>query len=89
MNYKLEIGANTATARNAALSGDGNWGDSIEAALSYQNHPISWRGYVLPNFNQWCIDHPNQALRALKSIWTEDETLSEDESIPKRIQRLL
>ena len=82
-NYKLEIGANTATARNAALSGDGNWGDLLSSAL-IPEHPISWRGYVLPNFNQWCIDHPNQALRALKSIWTEDET-SEDESIPKRI----
>ena len=79
INYKLDIGSNTAAARKAVLNGDDGWAALLRSAL-ISEHPIPWRGYVLPNFNQWCIDHPAEAQRALQEIWTEDE-LSTDQRI--------
>ena len=82
--YKLEIGKNTASARDAVLREVKDWAHSLENALE-KEQPIPWRGYTFRKFNQWYIDQPQEALKALRSIWTEDEE-SNDASIPRRIR---
>ena len=67
-NYKRETGCKLLAARRAVLNGDAGWAVSVKSALR-PNQPIAWRN--LDDFHQWCIEHADEALQALQTIWTE------------------
>ncbi len=68
INYKKEIGENTALARQAVLDDDDNWVELLKRALR-PNHPVSWR--ALYDFNEWCRQSTAPASEALKTLWRE------------------
>lgn len=69
-NYKREIGRKLSAAREAALSDGDDWATLLKSALR-PNQPIPWRN--LDDFHQWCIEHSDEALKALQAIWTESD----------------
>ena len=77
VEYKLEIACKVAAAREAVLWETDNWADSLKKALR-PNHPIFPIDYS--KFHQWCGECPEEAVKALKAIWTK-ETLSEADRI--------
>lgn len=68
--YKRKIGRKLLAAREAVLNDDAGWTVSLKGALR-SNQPIAWRN--LDDFHQWCTEHPDEALQALKAIWTESD----------------
>ncbi len=80
VNYKLEIGRKLAAAREAVLDGADGWADLLKGALKTNEvNFVSWR--LISNLNKWCVEHPDDALTALKAIWTRD-----DHSVAERIR---
>lgn len=77
IEYKLEVACKVAAAREAVLWNTEDWTESLRKALK-ANHPIY--PIDLSKFNQWCREHPENARKALKAIWTQ-ETLSTTERI--------
>ena len=78
-DYKLDIGRRVAAAREAALSSANDWSALLEIALDRNDaNFISWRS--ISSLNQWCIGHPDEALRALQAIWVRD-----DSSVTERV----
>ncbi len=82
-DYKIEIGSNTAAARDSVLEGQQHWAQLLESAL-VKDQPIPWRGRTFRKFNSWFLDRPHSALEALRAIWTADLEPN-DESIHERI----
>ena len=82
-DYKIEIGNNTAAARDSVLEGQQHWAQLLESAL-VKDQPIPWRGRTFRKFNSWFLDRPSSALEALRAIWTADLEPN-DESIHERI----
>ncbi|MCY4082579.1 MAG: AAA family ATPase [Caldilineaceae bacterium] len=83
-DYKMEIGSNTASARDSVLSEKSDWNRLLGDAL-VKEHPIPWRGYTFRNFEKWYTDNPDDALEAFRAIWTT-ESEPDDESISERIR---
>ena len=78
--YKLEIGRDLASARDAVLNHAEDWQDLLKRALrAREGHPIAWQ--LLGDFNRWCADYSEQALRALQKLWSRD-----DSTITERIR---
>ena len=77
VEHKLEIACKVAAAREAVLWETDNWADSLKRALR-PNHPIFPIDYS--KFHRWCSEYPEEAVKALKAIWTKD-TLSATERI--------
>lgn len=68
LDYKLEIATDLRTVRDAMLAGQPNWHDLLKHALrSRPGHPVDFR--LLADFNTWCSDHSEDALRALQVLW--------------------
>ena len=68
LDYKLEMGADLRTARDAMLAGEPNWHVPLRHALRTRpGHPIHFT--LLADFNAWCADHPEDALQALQVLW--------------------
>ena len=68
LGFKLEMGAELETARDAVLAGESNWHDLLRRALRARpGHPIHFT--LLDDFNKWCSDHPENALQALRLLW--------------------
>ena len=66
VDYKLEIGGKLAETREAVLAGAGNWADLLKGALKTNEvNFVSWR--LIWNLNQWCAEHPDDALTGLHS----------------------
>ena len=80
IEYKVEIAHKLKAAKEAVLNGTNDWVELLGIALApRQGHPMDWRAGS--RFRQWCTDHPDNALRALQAIWTED-----DSSVAERIR---
>ena len=70
--YKLEIGRNLATARDALLGGNGDWLDLVKAAIkSNRNNLVYWRN--VDKFIGWIDEHKGEASAALRSFWSAEE----------------
>ena len=68
ISYKLEIGHKVAAARKAVLNNDDGWAVLVKRGISSNLiHRIS-----LAQFSDWLDESPNDTLRALQGIWTED-----------------
>ena len=68
ISYKLEIGHRVAAARKAVLNNDDGWAGLVKRGISSNLiHRIS-----LAQFSDWVDESPNDTLRALQGIWTED-----------------
>ena len=80
VDYKLEIGRKLAEAREAVIAGRDGWQNTLKRALTpTQGFPVVWRAVY--NLNQWCAEHSDDALTALKAVWTRD-----DYSVAERIR---
>ncbi len=71
MKYKLEIVADLGRARDAVLSGDSEWPALVRKGLI--NNNLSHWSYGYP-FAEWFESQPEDALRALRALWAEDNT---------------
>ena len=73
IDYKIEASRKLAAVRQAVVDGDPKWPDSLEPALEGINgNPINWRG--IDNLSKWCARHTDEALRALRVIWAENDS---------------
>ena len=79
VKYKLRIGDALKQARRAALAIRNDWPDLVKAATQGKYHPMAWR--EAGKLRRWIDDEPDAALKALRSLWTED-----DRSISERIR---
>ena len=74
INYKVAIGRRLSSAREAALNGGGDWAELVKRGIG---------GNLIHNvqqsrFRSWIDESPDDALRALRAIWTgRDLSLSE------------
>ncbi len=69
IDYKVEIAVRLSAARDAALAGVGDWMTSVKRDFS-NNNLTPWRQQQ--RFRLWIDDSRNDALRALRAIWTRD-----------------
>ena len=73
IDYKLEIGQQLAAARDAIRSDAEDWADLLKVGLaSRKGHPLSWR--VETRFRGWVNQSPDDALQALRAIWSRDDS---------------
>ena len=71
VRYKLVIGRKAAAAREAVRNGAANWRDLLGDALQpVPGHPLRWN--LTRDFNIWCDECPDDVLKALGAIWTQD-----------------
>ncbi len=77
-DYKLAIGRQLATARSAVLADTNDWANLVKKGLAHKHHPVDWR--VVSDFNKWCKDAPDIALKALQALWIQG-----DHSVEERI----
>ena len=71
IEYKVEIGRKLEAVRKAVFTRADDWADLLKQALNTrEGNIINWRSAA--SLNRWCIEHPDEALRALQAIWTED-----------------
>ena len=71
IDYKLEAARNLADAREAVLADSDDWADQVKKAISVNlNNSYSQMG-----LKNWIDGSPDDALKALKAIWTRDEIL--------------
>ncbi len=64
--YKVEDGRKLEQARKAVLAGEADWPDLLKSALS--SNLITWR--QRSKLRDWVDASPDDALRALQTIWT-------------------
>ncbi len=70
--YKVEIGERLAEVRTALGTGADNWVALLKRALDNRTNTIDWR--LARALNQWCENHPDEALQALGAIWARDNS---------------
>ena len=72
IEYKLKIGQQLALARDAVRDGSEDWIDLLRAGLaSREGHPLAWQSADL--FLKWVDGSPDEALLAMRAIWSADE----------------
>ncbi len=69
IDYKVEIAVRLSAARDATLAGVGDWMTLVKRDFS-NNNLTPWRQQQ--RFRLWIDDSNNDALRALRAIWTRD-----------------
>ena len=69
IDYKVEIAVRLSATRDAALAGVGDWVTPVKRDFS-NNNLTPWRQQQ--RFRLWLDDSRNDALRALRAIWTRD-----------------
>ncbi len=79
VDYKLRLGDTLKQAREAVLAGRSEWSNLVKAATQGKYHPMAWR--QASKLRQWIDDDPEGALKALRSLWTD-----EDRSTSERIR---
>ena len=77
IDYKLRVGRKLVAARQAVLTGSDDWVDSVRSGISANFVHFTQTG----NFRDWMNESPNDALRALRALWTRD-----DVSVTERIR---
>ena len=77
IEYKLEMGEELGAAREAVLAQADDWHDALRRGVrAIQGHPIT--SQLFGDFNRWSADYPEEALSALKELWSQDDlTLTE------------
>ena len=73
IEYKVKIADKLKLARKAVLTDAENWADLLKDALKPSEVNFIWWG-LIDNLNRWCVGHPDEALRALKAIWAEENS---------------
>ncbi len=72
ITYKVETGRKLSKAREAVLAGVEGWAELLREALNPREaNFLNWR--QISNLNQWCATHPENALRALQALWTQED----------------
>ncbi len=69
-DYKLDIAAHVARARQAFLSGSDEWQAHLKRAFSSQSNVVNWR--VADPFWSWQKSDPDAARNALTAIWGDE-----------------
>ena len=69
VDYKVDIGLRLSEARDATLTGVGDWTTPVKRGVS-NNNLTPWRQQR--NFRLWLDDARDEALWALREIWTRD-----------------
>ena len=69
IEYKVETGLKLAEAREAVLSGGGDWASLVKGGIA--SNTIF--NVLQLRFRTWIDDSPEDALVALKAIWTRDD----------------
>ena len=73
IDYKLELAGKLAEVRKAVVAGADNWADRLKLSLAGKNsNLIDW--HLTSALNQWCVGHSDEALTALQTIWTQDNS---------------
>ena len=75
--YKFTIGRKLAAAREAVLAGADDWTDVVKSGVSGSIIHFTQQD----NFRSWIDRSPDEALRALHALWTQDES-----SVSERIR---
>ncbi|MDE0608474.1 MAG: AAA family ATPase [Anaerolineaceae bacterium] len=79
-DYKLAIAARLADARAAVLAGSNDWPKLVKTGIGKDNNLVF--RLQLARFRDWVDESPEQALSALKALWT-----NVDVAAPDRIRR--
>ena len=73
IDYKLKLAGKLAEVRKAVVAGANNWADRLKLTLAGKNsNLIDWR--LTSALEQWCVGHSDAALKALQTIWTQDDS---------------
>ena len=73
IDYKLELAGKLAEVRKAVAAGADNWADRLKLSLAGKNsNLIDW--HLTSALEQWCVGHSDAALKALQTIWTQDDS---------------
>ena len=73
IEYKVEASRKLEAVRQPVLDDVSDWPDKLKRALeAIKGNPIHWQG--VDNLNKWCDGHSDDALRALRAIWTRDHS---------------
>ena len=72
--YKLDIVDQLKLARDAVLAGDDGWDSLVRKGL--RNNLTRWPQQQA--ISDWIQHHPDDALQALRALWTDDDTSSEE-----------
>ena len=69
IEYKVKTGRELAEAREAVLTGEGGWASLVKHGVlgNLMNR------FSLIRFRDWIDNFPQDALRAIKTVWTEDD----------------
>ena len=68
-DYKVEMGRKLSAARDAVLTGADGWGNLVKRGIAGNLiHPIEQS-----KFRNWIDRSPQEALVALRALWTEDD----------------
>jgi 5-methylcytosine-specific restriction enzyme B len=70
-DYKIKIAGDVALAREAFLSGEGDWTSHLKRAFAGPANPVNWR--VADAFWKWHESDTDTAERALRHLWSDDE----------------
>ena len=77
INYKVEIAQKLSAARRAVLAGVDGWQERVMEAQQNKGgqhgagNLLNWR--MLPIFESWLNESPEDGLLAMQAIWTEDD----------------
>ena len=67
IGYKLEMGRDLASARNAVVSRAEDWPEVLKRALKTRpGHPIAWQ--LQSDFTRWCADYSEQAFERARGV---------------------
>ena len=83
IKYKVAIGQSLAGAREAVLNGSRDWPDKMNSVI--KNGRILFHRNPAKQFSEWVDESPDDALKALRALWTGDDV--SDVSIDKRIRK--
>ncbi len=79
--YKLDVAARLTATREAVFDERSGWIDELKSSFGGDNNLTDWR--LNNHFMQWVEAHPSQALKALRALWADGE------SIEKRFTRFM
>ena len=82
IKFKQKVANDLSEARKAVLEDSDDWHSKLSDALN-----VGLLHFIPKNdFDQWCVDHPEDALNALNIIWDESDPRPADGDIDKRIR---
>jgi hypothetical protein len=74
-DYKLDMAAKVAAARNALLSNDSEWLERLRASFTSGPYQLTyWQAN--DTFLKWCKAHDGEAARLLQGLWADGDTIS-------------